>query len=116
MQLGAIFCADHVSRFGLLSQLGLSDHCMNDGEEPCVCYKNGVPFSDHPIFVNHADFVSCHKGRSYTLVEEETVLISDTESVIAVPPRRTGGMIGNTGHCPSGGLSPGSMALASPLA
>ena len=116
MQLGAVFTADQVSRSGLIGQLGLADQCMNDGDEPCVCYKNGVPFSDHPIFVHHADFVSCHKGRSYTLVEEDAVVVSDTESVIAVPPRRTGGIIGNHGHCPSGGLSPGSMAITGPLA
>ena len=116
VQLGAIFSADQVSRSGLISQLGLADQCMNVGEEPCVCYKNGVPFSDHPLFVHHADFVSCHKGRSYTLVEEDAVLVSDTESVIAVPPRRTGGMVGDIGHCPSGGLSSGSVALTGPSA
>ena len=71
MQLGAIFTADRVSCSGLINQLGLADQCMNDGEEPCVCYKNGIPFSNHPIFVHHSDFVSCHKGRSYTLVEDE---------------------------------------------
>ena len=60
MQLGAIFGSDQVSRFGLLRQLGLADQCMYEGDEPCACYKNGVPISDHPIFVNHADFVSSH--------------------------------------------------------
>ena len=115
IQIGAIFCAIQVTRMGLLSQLGLADQCMNDGEEPCVCYRNGVPFSEHPILVSHADFVSCHKGRSYTLFEDEAVLISDTESVIAVPSRRTDLLSVGTGQCPPGGLSPGSIAAASPL-
>ena len=64
--------------------------------------------------MNHADFVSCHKGRSYTLVEEETVLISDTESVVAVPPHRAGGMSGANSHCLSSGPAAGSMAVAGP--
>ena len=50
-------------------------------DEPCTCYKNGIPMSEHPILVTSADFVSCYKGRSYTLLEDETVLISDMESV-----------------------------------
>ena len=105
-----------MNRIGLLSQLGLADQCMNEGDEPCVCYRNGIPFSDHPIPVTHADFVSCHKGRSYTLFEDETVLISDTESVIAVPPRHTGLTGGGPGHCPSSGLSPGSIIFPGSVA
>ena len=116
MQLGAIFTADRVSCAGLINQLGLANQCMNEGEEPCVCYKNGIPFSNHPIFVHHADFVSCHKGRSYTLVEDDAVVVSDTDSVVAVPPRHTGGMTGATGHCPSGGLGLGSMTSTGSLA
>ena len=116
MQLGAIFTADRVSCAGLINQLGLANQCMNEGEEPCVCYKNGIPFSNHPIFVHHADFVSCHKGRSYTLVEDDSVVVSDTDSVVAVPPRHTGGMTGATGHCPSGGLGLGSMTSTGSLA
>ena len=57
---------------------------MNEGEEPCVCYKNGIPFSNQ----HHSDFVS----RSYTLVEDDAVVVSDTEAVVAVPTRHTGGM------------------------
>ena len=79
-----------------------------------ICYKNGVPISDHPVFVHHADFVSCYKGRSYTLVEEETVIISDTESVVAVPPRHTGGVSGSNGHCLHGWSGAGSIAAAGP--
>ena len=33
VQLGAIFCSDHITRFGLL---GLADQCTFDGDEPCV--------------------------------------------------------------------------------
>ena len=46
----------------------------------------------------------------------ETVLISDTVSVVAVPPHRTGGMSGGNGHCLSGGPVAGSIAVAGPLA
>ena len=49
--MGAVFCSDHISRFGLLLQLGFADQCSFDGDEPCVCYKNGMPISDHPVFV-----------------------------------------------------------------
>ena len=114
VQLGAIFCSDHISRFGLLRQLGLADQCTFDGDEPCVCYKNGVPISDHPVFVHHADFVSCYKGRSYTLVEEEAVIISDTESVVVGPPRHTGSFSGSNGHCLHGGTGAGSLATVGP--
>ena len=105
MQLGAIFCSEKVSRLGLLRQLGLADQCR-DEDEPCACYKNGIPTSEHPIFINSADFVSCHKGRSYTLVEEDC-LICDTESVVAVPPHHNGVVSGVSGQClssdPNGG-------------
>ena len=114
VQLGAIFCSDHISRFGLLRQLGLADQCTFDGDEPCVCYKNGVPISDHPVFVHHADFLSCYKGRSYTLVEEEAVLISDTESVVVGPPRHTEDFSGSNGHCLYGGTGAGSLATVGP--
>ena len=80
VQVGAVFCSDHISRFGLLLQLGFADQCSFDGDEPCVCYKNGMPISDHPVSVNHADFVSFYKGRSYAIDDEDAVIISDSET------------------------------------
>ena len=108
VQMEAIFCSDHISRFGLLRQLDLADQCTFDGDEPCVRCKNGVPISDHPVFVHHADFVSCYKeGRSYTLVEEEAVIIFDIESVVVGPLRHTGGFSGSNGDCLHGGTGVG---------
>ena len=86
VQVGAVFCSDHISRFGLLLQLGVADF---DDDEPCVCYKNGMPISDHPVSVNHADFVSCYKGRSYAIDDEEAVIISDSETTLTGPPLLT---------------------------
>ena len=86
VQVGAVFCSDHISRFGLLLQLGFADQCSFDGDEPCVCYKNGMPISDHPVSVNHADFVSCYKGRSYAIDDEDAVIISDSETTLTGPP------------------------------
>ena len=39
-----------------------------------------MPISDHPVSVNHADFVSCYKGRSYAIDDEDAVIISDSET------------------------------------
>ena len=68
--------------------------------------------SEHPIFLNSADFVSCYKGRSYTLLEEETVLISDTESVVTALPHNNGRLSGAVGHCQAGGPNSGPQAPA----
>ena len=81
--------------------------CLDGDDEPCTCYKNGIPMSEHPIMVNSADFVSCYKGRSYTLLEDETVLISDTESVATALPHNSGAAGGRIGHCRTGEHSSG---------
>ncbi len=115
VQIGAVYCSEQIGRFGLLLQLGLADQCTFDGDEPCLCYKNGIPFSDHPVSVNHADFVSCYKGRSYTREDEEAVLISDTESMTAGPPRNAGHTVGCNGHGVPGTAGSGSIAVTGPV-
>ena len=71
--------------------------------------------SDRPVFVNHADFVSCYKGRSYALDDEEAVLISDTESMVAGPPLLTGHHSGCNGQVLQGGAGAGSLATTGPV-
>ena len=44
-----------------------------------------MPISDHPVSVNHADFVSCYKGRSYAIDDEDAVIISDSETTLTGP-------------------------------
>ncbi len=91
VKVGAIFSPDRLSRLGLLRQLGLESMCLSGDEEPCTCYRNDIPRSEHPIMVSSADFVSCYKGRSYTMLEEEAVMISNTESIGTAPPRNSEG-------------------------
>ena len=88
VKVGAIFSPD---RLGLLRQLRLEGMCLFGDEEPCTCYRNGIPMSEHPIMVNSADFVSCYKGRSCTMLAEGAVMISDTESIGTAPPRNSEG-------------------------
>ena len=99
VRVGAIFSPDRVSRSGLLRQLGLESMCLDEDDEPCTCYRSGTPMSEHPIIVTSADFVSCYKGRSYTLLEDDTVLISDTESVAVALLRNSGSARGSTAQC-----------------
>ena len=42
-KVGAIFSPDKVSRSGLLRQFGLESMCLDGDDEPCTCYKNGIP-------------------------------------------------------------------------
>ena len=107
VKVGAIFSPDRVSRSGLLRQIGLGSMCLDGDDEPCTCYKNGIPLSEHPIIVTSADFVSCYKGRSYTLLEDETVLISDTESVATALPHNSGGASGSVAQCRTRGRNSG---------
>ena len=86
--------------------------CLDGNDEPCTCYKNGIPMSEYPILLSSADFVSCYKGRSYTLIEDETALISDTESVVAMIPHNHGGLSGAVGNCQAGGPNSGPPASA----
>ena len=47
-------------------------------------------------------------------MEEEPVLISDTESVVVGPPRHTEDCSGSNGHCLYGGSGAGSLATVGP--
>ena len=114
IQVGAVFCSDYISRFGLLLQLGFADLCSFDGDEPCVCYKNGMPISDHPVPVNHADFVSCYKGRSYAIDDDEAVIISDTETTLTGPPLLTEHHSNCNGQVPHLGEGAGSLSSSGP--
>ena len=81
--------------------------CLDGDDEPCTCYKNGIPMSEHPIMVNSADFASCYKGRSYTMLEDEAVLISDTESVATALPHNSGSANGGLAQCRAPGRNNG---------
>ena len=84
-KVGAIFCPDRLSRLGLLRQLGFDGMCLLGDEEPCTCYHNGIQMSEHPALFSSADFVPCYKGRSYTMVADDVVSISDAESITTGP-------------------------------
>ena len=115
MQVGAVFCSDHISRFGLLLQLGFADQCSFDGDEPCLCYKNGMPISDHPVPANHADFVSCYKGRSYAIDDDDdAVIISDSETTLTGPPLLAEHHSNCNEHVPHLGESVGSLSSSGP--
>ena len=56
------------------------------------------------------------KGSGQVLLLGLCVTFVVIKSVVAVPTRSTGGMAGAIGHCPSGGLSLGSMTSTGSLA
>ena len=85
LRRGAIFSPDLLGRLGVIRHLGLEGMCGSDDEEPCICYHNGIEMNEQASLIESADFISCHKGRSYTTVEEEVVTVSDAESVIMEP-------------------------------
>ena len=78
----AIFSPDMLSRLGVIRHLGLEGMCSPDDEEPCACYHNGIEMNDQPSLISGADFISCYKGRSYTMVAEDVVSVSDADSII----------------------------------
>ena len=80
--MGAVFCPDCMNRIGVLRHLGLEGMCHPEDEEPCQCYHNGIEMTDDPSMFSSADFVSCNKGRSYTMIAEDVVSVVDTDSVI----------------------------------
>ncbi len=80
--MGAIFCPDRLSRLGILRHLGLEGMCPLEDEEPCTCYHNGIEMNDQPSLISGADFISCYKGRSFTMVAEDGVSVSDAESIM----------------------------------
>ena len=79
-----------------------------------LCYKNGMPISDHPVPVNHADFVSCYKGRSYAIDDDEAVIIPDTETTLTGPPLLTAHHSNCNGHVPHLGDGAGSLSSSGP--
>ena len=79
---GAIFSPDMLSRRGVIRHLGLEGMCSPDDEGPCTCYHNGIEMNDQPSLISGADFISCYKGRSYTMVAEDVVSVSDADSIV----------------------------------
>ena len=66
---GAVFCPGLMNRIGLLPHLGLEGMCHPEDDEPCICYHNGVEMNERLSLFNSADFVSCYKGRSFTMMD-----------------------------------------------
>ena len=86
LRRGAIFSPDMLSRLGVIRHLGLEGMCSPDDDEPCTCYHNGIEMNDQPSLMSRADFISCYKGRSYTMVAEDVVSVSDADSIIILSP------------------------------
>ena len=81
---GALFAPAALNFLGVINFLGLSSLCDEAIEEPCSCYHNGRPMNANVEVFAHGDFLSCYRGRSFTLQSEEVLSISDCE-----PPNHT---------------------------
>ena len=81
---GALFAPAAMNFRGVINFLGLSSLCDEAAEEPCSCYHNGRPMNANVEVFAHGDFLSCYRGRSFTLQSEEVLSISDCE-----PPNHT---------------------------
>ena len=77
---GALFAPASMNFRGVIYFLGLASLCDEAPEEPCRCYHNGRPMDGSVEVFAHGDFLSCYRGRSFTLQSEEVFSISDCES------------------------------------
>ena len=78
---GAIYTLRRLRLYALVSQLGLSSLCGQDGDN-CLCYINGIELTnDIEAAVEDAAFISCWMLPPRVAEEVDVVSIADSTSV-----------------------------------